>query len=418
MKRSFHTAGTLVGGRYRLIELAGQGGMAEVWRADLEGAEGFRRPVAVKRILRHLVNSKEHRAMFVQEACLTATVDHPNVVQIYDFGEDPSGLFIVMEWVEGITLSNLAALCTVHGVLPSPALAAAVGIEVLRGLEAAHENVVLEPDGSTRKAQIIHRDISPSNVMLSIRGIVKLADFGLARAMHQAAGALTPAGFVKGKLAYMAPEILRGKPASPQTDIYSTGVMLWEMICGRRLFAGKTDVVGALLRSERAPSIRELRPDAPPTLAAAVDRALSIDAGERYVSASAFARALSDVLRTIPERTDTSRLAREVVNATVAWRRLVAEQQSTEEGTHSIAAGKVGFDFSTLEPAAEPEAPPSESVHFDPEAEMAAQARAEAEYLADAELNIEEPSSLLAIPLVARSGAGKSSGEGDKPRKA
>src|SRR5436309_8631478 len=103
-RKSIDSVGAVVGGRYRLIQLAGQGGMAEVWRAELQGPEGFRRPVAVKRILKHLTHSPEHRAMFVEEARLGAMLDHPNVVQVYDFGEDASGLFIAMEWVEGLSM--------------------------------------------------------------------------------------------------------------------------------------------------------------------------------------------------------------------------------------------------------------------------------------------------------------------------
>jgi serine/threonine-protein kinase len=316
-----HAAGTLVGGRYRLVELAGLGGMAEVWRAEIDGLDGFHKRVAVKRILPHLGALSEHRAMFAQEAQLTATLDHPNVVQIYDFGEDKSGLYIAMEWVEGITLHNLAALSSERGVKLSPALAAAIVIEVLRGLEAAHENFEILADGTTRAVPIIHRDISPSNVLLSVRGVVKLADFGLARALHRTAVAgVTPAGVVKGKLAYMAPEILRGKPASPRSDLYSCGVVLWETICARRLFANEREAITLVLNGTPVPAVRDVRPDVPAALAETIDRSLAPDPEKRFESASAFARALSDVLRTIPERTDTSRLARDFVNATVAWR--------------------------------------------------------------------------------------------------
>ncbi|MDP3277030.1 MAG: serine/threonine-protein kinase [Deltaproteobacteria bacterium] len=344
MQVAISQAGQLVGGRYRLIELAGVGGMAEVWRAELEGIEGFRRTVAVKRILKHLSVSKEHREMFVQEARLTATLDHPNIVHVYDFGEDSQGLYLVLEWVEGLTVRELIQLLNEHGQQPSAALATAIGIEVLKALEAAHENAITMLDGSEQNAPIIHRDVSPSNVLLSVRGITKLADFGLARAMHSTISSMTPAGIVKGKLAYMAPEILRGKPASGQTDVYSTGVLLWELLSCRRMFKGDGDVISALMSNKPPTSIRVHRPDLPEVLADAVDRALLGDTEQRFASAGDFARGLADVLRTIPERTDRSRLAREMKNALIFWR-------SSEAGKRSMAERGI------TTPAASPAAP-------------------------------------------------------------
>lgn len=305
--------------------------MAEVWRAELEGIEGFRRTVAVKRILKHLSVSREHREMFVQEAKLTATLDHPNIVHVYDFGEDGAGLFLVLEWVEGLTARDLIQLLNEYGQKPSAALATAIGIEVLKALEAAHENTITMPDGSESNAPIIHRDISPSNVLLSVRGVTKLADFGLARAMHSTISSMTPAGIVKGKLAYMAPEILRGKPACAQTDVYSTGVLLWELLSCKRLFQGEGEVIQALMQNKRPSSIATHRPDLPQALSAAVDRALDPDTEVRFKSAGEFARALSDVLRTVPERTDRARLAKEMRNALVYWRKSVAGQKALAE---------------------------------------------------------------------------------------
>lgn len=311
-----HAAGMLVGGRYQLVELAGQGGMADVWRANLVGAQGFHRPVALKRIRKHLVHRPEHRAMFVQEARLTAQLDHPNIVQVHDFGEDEWGLYLAMEWVEGITLRQLIELRASLGQFSSPSLIAAIGIETLAALSAAHGNEVLDASGRRVAAPIIHRDVSPSNVLLSERGVVKLADFGLARAASRAGtgGGHTPVGVVKGKVAYLAPEVLRGGLATAQSDVYSCAVVLWEAMCGRRMYLGCDDYEVAIARARGAvaPAISTLRPDVPRGLGEAIDRGLARDPRDRYPTAIAFAWELSDVLRTIPERTDRTVLTREV----------------------------------------------------------------------------------------------------------
>lgn len=329
MNQATDEAGEWVGGRYRLLQRVGEGGMAEVWRAESQGVEGFRKQVAVKRIHTHLAHSETYRAMFIREACLTAELDHPNIVQVFDLGEDERGLFLVMEWVKGVTLKDVATLCQTHGVRMTPALTAAIGINVLRALEGAHGHTVEEPDGSVRPSPIIHRDISPSNVLLSVSGAVKLADFGLARALDKAG--LTPEGIVKGKLAYLAPEALRGAPASPQTDIYGVGVLLWESLTNTRLYQNKRegDIVQALVRGDRPKPVLEVDPEVPAAIADAVDRALRLDPAERHTSASAFARALSDALRRIPERTDATRMAREFLGAYEALQQIAPPESAT-----------------------------------------------------------------------------------------
>jgi serine/threonine protein kinase len=305
----------LLGGRYQLVSLAGKGGMAEVWRGESLGAAGFRRSVAIKRVHTHMLNSEHLREMFIEEARVTSMLDHPNIVQVYDFGQEQDAFYLVMEWVEGMTLRDFIDANTASGVETSPEVYGAIGIEVLHALDAAHTHVTRRSDGTTQAFPIIHRDVSPSNVLLSVRGIVKLADFGFARAFDRSQ--MTPAGIVKGKIAYLAPEQARGAPASERTDLYSCGIMLWEMICQRRLHEGKSQrsIAKALIRPEPHPRVCDVRPSVPAALGAVIDRALAIDPDERYPSASEFSRALKDALRLIPERTDATRIAVEVAAA-------------------------------------------------------------------------------------------------------
>jgi serine/threonine protein kinase len=338
--------GELLNGRYRLIELAGRGGMAEVWRAELVGVAGFRRAVAVKRVLPHLLDVAPLREMFIEEARVSAALDHPNIVQVFDFGEDSDGLYLAMQWVEGMCLRDLAELYARTGERVSPAIAAAIGIEILRGLEAAHNHVVRRPDGTSEVAPIIHRDVSPSNVLLSVRGFVKLADFGLARAFDRAR--MTPEGVVKGKVAYLTPEQLRGEPAHVRTDLYGVGAILWELLCGRRLFESLSDseIVRALLRCTPHPSVRDIRSEVPEAIALAIDRALAVNPDERFASAAEFARDLGDALRGVPDRTDSTRLAAEITAAVASRARLESTPYDADEipveysdGTSARTAG-------------------------------------------------------------------------------
>jgi serine/threonine-protein kinase len=221
--------GAIVDAKYALIEQIGVGGMGTVGRALVYGAEGFRRTVAVKRLNEAFNEYPEAVQMFVEEARVGAMLRHPNVVQIHDFGIDREGhYYLVTEWVEGLHLGDYQR--SFDGVAPWP-LVAAIAIEVLRALDAAHS---LRNEAGKR-APVLHRDVSPPNILLDVTGIVKLADFGMARAMDRAR--FTQPNVVKGKLSYIAPEMLRGEDATVQSDLFSLGVCLWEAFAGERLFA-------------------------------------------------------------------------------------------------------------------------------------------------------------------------------------
>jgi serine/threonine-protein kinase len=218
-------------GKYQLLERIASGGMADVYRALATGPGGFRKIVAVKRIREHMSGDPEFVDMFVREATLAARLDHPNVVQVFEFNRDRQQYYLVMEFVQGLDLKT--ALERIPGPW-NPALAFFVAAKVLGGLQYAHE---LADDGG-RPLSVIHRDISPHNILLSANGEVKLADFGIAK-MRDAVSH-THVNMVRGKLPYLSPEQARGEIIDARSDLFSLGLVLWEALTGlRRYGAGR-----------------------------------------------------------------------------------------------------------------------------------------------------------------------------------
>ncbi len=300
----------LAGGKYELLEFVGQGGMAEVWRALMHGAAGFNRPVAIKRILPTLSAVPDFVAMFVEEARVGSQLLHPNIAQVYDFDQERGEYFLVLEWIEGLDLRRYLSTYSELGQRSPWPLVAAIAVETLRGLGAAHERIDLQG----RRSPVIHRDVTPQNILISTNGIAKLTDFGLARAMDRAR--ITSPGVVKGKLAYLAPELTRGEPPSVESDIFSLGVVLWEALAGRLLYEGPTDVdVFERARAADVPPLGEIRDDLPDPLVAAVVRALAPRAEERFSSAREFLRAITRVLREHHQSTDAYALSQSIFEA-------------------------------------------------------------------------------------------------------
>ena len=300
--------GKIIAGRYELMEPAGEGGMAVVWRAKLLGAGKFARPVAVKRI--HAAKGADGHfvKLFEEEARVGAGLQHPNIVQIMDFGVDDVGdYFLVMEWVEGLDFHHwVRSFPRGMDVTPWP-LVTAIGIEVCRGLGAAHERVTEEGEMSP----IIHRDVSPSNILLGTNGTVKLTDFGLARAMDRAS--MTRPNVIKGKLAYCAPELITGAKADGHSDMFAVGVVMWEALAQQRLFTGKNDLEVLLsVRKGEIQRLSELRSDLPAALEMAIHNALEPDPGDRFETMKSMARALSSILHQYPEPVDAEPLGRSV----------------------------------------------------------------------------------------------------------
>lgn len=276
-------SGTPKTGQYVLLERVGMGGMAEVFRAASVGVEGFERPVAIKRILPNLTADDEFVKMFVDEAKIAGQLQHPNIVAIFDLAREDEDLFITMEYVHGkdlrAILDKVQGKDGREGRLPIE-VAVHATMKVADALHHAH--FAHGPTGEP--LHIIHRDISPQNVLVSFDGEVKVTDFGLAKAAGRAVQ--TQVGVVKGKLAYMSPEQLRGQALDYRSDIYGLGVLLWEMLAGTRLFLGRNEQETLRKVYEgNIPRPMSLRPEVHPELEAIVMRALSAEPADRFGTA-------------------------------------------------------------------------------------------------------------------------------------
>ncbi len=323
--------------------------MATVYKAVVRGAAGFQRTVAVKHIKPEYRALKNYIDMFIEEARVGSELAHPNIVQVHDFCSEAGSYYLVMEWVEGIDLGGLIKAARELGKpVPWP-LAVATGIGTLRGLGAAHDRIA--PDGTP--APVIHRDVSPHNVLLGINGTVKLSDFGLARARDRAAS-LTAPGTVKGKLSYLAPEVTFGKPNSVQSDLFGLANILWETLSGERLFDGKTDIeIFKKIRACQVPPIVQRRPDVPQQLATVLDIALAADPNNRYGSAEEFAHALGQVMKHAVGINPTVALGAAVVEAR---RTLNGDTDGMPTSDHIPQPGSqsVEVEFSRAEVGVEP----------------------------------------------------------------
>jgi len=276
-------------GRYVLCDLIASGGMAAVHLGRFIGVQEFSRIVAIKQLHEHFAGDREFVAMLFDEARLLARIRHTNVVAPLDVELSDSGLFIVMEYVHGEPLSRVLRAAKA----PIPAnIACAVMCQVLSGLHAAHE--ARGPDG--RNLDIVHRDVSPQNILVTEDGSAKIVDFGIAKAGWCAH--VTSAGDLKGKRSYMAPEQFRGQRVDRRTDLFSAGVVLWEMLTGRRLFtADAPALIEEKVLQGNVPAPSTLVPDLPPELDAVVARALSPDPEQRFKDAHAMAAAIAGSVR-------------------------------------------------------------------------------------------------------------------------
>nr|HEX4313749.1 serine/threonine-protein kinase [Kofleriaceae bacterium] len=293
-------SGIIVGGRYELLEIAGRGGMADVWRGRVRGDSGFVRDVAVKQMHSNLASQPPYVAMFVEEARIGSCLQSPNVAEVHDFVHDRGNYYMVLEWIEGLDLGTWIKWHANRKEHARWELVAAVGVGILRGLAAAHERV--GADGRT--VPVVHRDVSPHNVLLTTRGMVKLIDFGLALAPDRAQETTDP-GIVKGKMSYLAPEIVAGGRPSPASDQFACGSVLYEALVGRKLFEGQTDYeTYTRLRDCQVPPLRGSRPDVPQQFTAILHRALMAQPEQRFPSTREMARQIGQALKKVQLRKD------------------------------------------------------------------------------------------------------------------
>lgn len=338
-------AGTTLG-HYRLLCPIAAGGMAQVWAAKPEGG-GLSRTVAIKLVRPEYAADEEYARMFLDEAMVASSVHHPNVCEIYELGREGDSLFMVFEWVAGDSLSGLVQRGVDLNPLPVE-IAAKVASEACAGLHAAHEAV--GSDG--QPLGIVHRDVSPPNILISMHGQVKVGDFGIAKARHQL-HARTRTGEIKGKFAYIAPEQILGRPVDRRADVYAMGCVLYVASIGFRPFGGGAAALGKIVQGNyRKP--RELKADYPEGLQDVVVKALSTNPEHRYQSAEAMRVALEqwlletnrsvvsgDISRVVRERMnpDRRRLVDAVLGSTLSLPELIAEtvhimqQEKTETPT-------------------------------------------------------------------------------------
>ncbi|MCB9648159.1 MAG: serine/threonine protein kinase [Deltaproteobacteria bacterium] len=297
--------------KFEILEMIAKGGMAEVYKAKTTGLQGFEKEVCVKKILPHLTEDDSFVNMFVNEAKLAATLNYANVVQVHDLCVSAGGeYFIVMEYVNGKDLSDVIRAAQLAGREVPADIAVYIAREVCKGLFYAHSKT--DPSGAN--LNIIHRDISPHNVLVSFMGEVKITDFGIAKAssiMNK-----TAVGILKGKYGYMSPEQARGQPLDHRSDIFNTGIVLYELLVGERCFAGSSDFSTLnLMRNAEVTPPTKINRSVPPEVEAIVLKALSKERGDRYQDALALEGALADWAKkanSVATATELARFMREL----------------------------------------------------------------------------------------------------------
>jgi serine/threonine protein kinase len=278
-------------GRYRLLRKIGQGGMSEVFLAQADGAAPAAAPLVIKRLHTELEKNRDVVDLFLTEADVTVMLNHPNIIRVYDSGEINNRYYIAMEYVHGKDLEQIFDRLCAKGLRLDPVYAIHIVAEILRGLDYVHQ--AKAPSG--RSLGIVHRDVTPSNVYISVDGEVKLGDFGVAKLVGFEGW--TMAGSVKGKLGYLSPEQVSGQPPTIAIDLWAAALILYELVAGTRVFVGENELdVMLRIRTGKVPSLRKVNREAPKALESILERALHRKVRKRYETARAFLTALEQLL--------------------------------------------------------------------------------------------------------------------------
>lgn len=339
-------------GDYTLIERIAFGGMAEIWKARRRGVEGFEKTVAIKRVLAHLTDSPELVSMLIDEAKLAARLSHTNIVQIYDLGKVDDDFFIAMEYVDGTDLRSVLEAARKQRLQMPKGVALMIAARVARALDYAHRL-----KGSDQQVLgLVHRDVSPQNVLIGSEGEIKLCDFGIAKAVTSAGH--TQMGALKGKPQYMSPEQAWGKKLDARSDIFSLGAVFFELLTGAKLFTGESEI-GVLdaVRDCRITAPRSADPTVSPEAERIVLRMLAKVPGERYQSAGALAGDLEVLLASLPAQPTPSDLARYLAELRAAEEGSLAVETMTPEAPEAtppapIASGERAPDIASVPLAA------------------------------------------------------------------
>lgn len=342
--------------RYRVTERLEAGGMAEVFKGESLSVQGFKKQVAIKRVLPHLAQNKNFIQMFLDEARLGARLTHANIVTVFDIGAADNTYFIVMEFVDGCNLKTVIEQYRQQGRRIGVKEAVYMCMQTCAGLSFAHE---LQSEDE-EDLHIVHRDISPPNILLSKRGEVKVTDFGLAKATTQLEK--TDPGVVKGKFSYLSPEAALGQPVDARTDIFALGIVLWEMLAGRRLFLGETDYQTVkLVQQANIPSLTRLNPEVDSDLEQVVLKALTRDPAHRYQTAREMGDALSGYLFSKQMKVNSFDVAT-LVKGVIDSKKQAKTGQPREASIIDRLISEELLRFTSLDDMGNPSVPPGRSV--------------------------------------------------------
>jgi len=323
--------------------------MALVWAARMKGSRGFQKLVAVKSMLPALSDDAQFEEMFLAEAGLASRIRHPHVAEILDLGDDDGKIYIVMEWVDGEPLSAIQKAARAKGGIPIP-IAARIACHAAQGLHAAHE---LKKEND-ELVGLVHRDVSPQNILVTYDGVVKIVDFGVAKATREAEQSMTRVGQVKGKVPFMSPEQTRGRPIDRRTDVFALGIVLYQMVTGKHPFRGDNDMATLHQICDPSPVAAPITiaPRCPPALDAAIRRALEKDPEKRFPDMLELARALERVLADLGAADemgdDIATFVRGVVGHKAERRRAALKEaiqladEKLEHGRTSLASAPTG----------------------------------------------------------------------------